>query len=125
MTDYTLRLTIVCPESLFPQGNTIAACVGESGEGNLRTFLRSTHEDTQGNRFAVIGFAAKANFLDRLGSPLQAPDFDAGNIPAAQAAVDAATILTQPVEDFEHSGNLVLCTFDPAEMMGLTRIIED
>lgn len=123
-TEYTLRLTVVCPEALFPQGNTIAACVGESGEGNLRTFLHPTHEDAQGNRYAVIEFAAKGNFMERIGSPLEAPDFDAGDIPSAQAVVNSATILTQPVEDFEYSGNLVLCTFDPVEMMGLTRIPE-
>lgn len=48
----TLRITIVCPESMIDDANQFALCVGNSA-ADAQTFQRAGWEDQDGRKYAM------------------------------------------------------------------------
>lgn len=69
MSEYTLRVTIACPETMIPQANQLALAVGQSANDN-QTFGEPQYADSFGNRYAVASTLATEGFPQVAQSPL-------------------------------------------------------
>ncbi|GAA6201050.1 hypothetical protein [Aquicoccus sp. SU-CL01552] len=93
MSDYTSRVTIICPEAMVADANQLALVLGESA-GDDRTFRAAGYEDAGGNRYAVASSLVKPVFFTAAGSPLTAPDHaPEADLAAASRAQSAVAIL--------------------------------
>ena len=72
-TAYAQKATIAAPLALIPDANQLALCLGESSADD-QTFITASHQDAQGNLYAVCSTVAKPIFAEMAGQPLQAPD---------------------------------------------------
>ena len=72
-TLYTQKATIAAPASHIPDANQLTLCLGESSADD-QTFTNASHQDAQGNLYAVCSTVAKPIFAELAGQPLQAPD---------------------------------------------------
>jgi len=71
-TDYTRRVTIVCPEAMMADANQLALFLGETCRDD-RTFTGASFEDAAGHRYAVSSTVATPNFESKAALPLVAP----------------------------------------------------
>ena len=72
MTDYTRRVTIVCPEAMTADANQLALVIGESAADD-KTFKAPTWQDASGNLYAVSSTVATSAFEGKATTPLEAP----------------------------------------------------
>jgi len=90
MTDYTRRVTIVCPEALIPDANQLALVIGESAADD-QTFGTPRYEDASGNLYAVSSTVATGAFEGKatttLEAPAHSPEADLTAAERAQAAL--------------------------------------
>lgn len=96
MTEYTLRVTIICPEAMMGDANALALVLGESA-GDDRTFRAAGYEDAMGNRYAVASSLVKPAFFTAAGSPLTVPDHAPGADLAAASRAQSAVVIFDPV----------------------------
>lgn len=68
----TLRITIVCPESMIDDANQFALCVGNS-TADVQTFQRAGWEDASGRKFALASLLSSDDFPELASSALRAP----------------------------------------------------
>jgi hypothetical protein len=72
MTDYTRRVTIVCPEAMTADANQLALVLGESPADD-QTFGTPRYEDASGNLYAVSSARVKEDFENDAATTLLAP----------------------------------------------------
>jgi len=72
MTDYTRRVTIVCPEAMTADANQLALVLGES-PADEQTFGAPRYEDALGNLYAVSSTVATDAFESKATTTLEAP----------------------------------------------------
>ena len=95
MSDYTLRVTIICPEAMMSDANQLALVLGESA-GDDRTFRTAGHEDAGGNLYAVASSLVKPAFFTAAGSPLAAPDHSPDADLTAATRAQSAVVIPDP-----------------------------
>lgn len=83
-----ITITIACPESMIPQANQLARCIGE-GPDDDKTFALALWQDAAGNRYAVASGPVSETFPETAASPLVAPSWgcDLALASVAQAAI--------------------------------------
>jgi len=90
MTDYTRRVTIVCPEAMTADANQFALVIGPSPADD-QTFKAATWEDASGNLYAVSSTVATDALEDKatttLEAPAHSPEADLTAARRAQAAL--------------------------------------
>lgn len=74
MTDWTLRITIIVPESLVDCANHLAACLGRS-PADQNSFDQCKYRDEHQNYYAVASTLARPQILTAVESP-QRPEWD-------------------------------------------------
>ena len=94
---YSHALSVICPESIFDAANTIAACIGEGGIHDLRSFTTVTLEGGYG----LVNTRCKDGLYGALLAgqlalpdtfPIEGTDRDMN---AAKAVLAGALILTE------------------------------
>lgn len=73
-TQYTRRVTTVCPEAMIADANQLALVIGESA-ADYQTFGTPRYEDASGNLYAVSSTVATGTFEGNATSQLEAPDY--------------------------------------------------
>lgn len=96
MTDFVMRVTIICPEADKDDANSYAAVLG-FGAGDLQTFRSPPgFEDTAGNKYHVASTLARATFPTSATSTLARPAWDVEpyqvNMTGAERAQDALVV---------------------------------
>jgi len=135
---YPHSLSVICPEPLFDAANTIAACIGEGGIHDLRSFTMATLEDAEGNRYGLVNTRCKEGLYGALvAGQLQLPDVfpiegEERDMPAAKQALAECAILIEldPEAPLDYiPGTMVvgagLDGWALVSAMGLTSIVED
>ena len=72
-TLYVQKATIAAPAAHIQDANQLALALGESAADD-QTFTTASHQDAQGNLYAVCSTVAKPVFAKLAGQRLQAPD---------------------------------------------------
>lgn len=94
MTQFPLRVTIVCPEALIPDANQLAMVYGY-GPADAQTFGAATWQDTAGNLYAVASTVARDTFPATASAAPVRPAWDADSMidmAAAKAAWGALVV---------------------------------
>ena len=90
MTDYTRRVTIICPEAMTADANQLALVLGESPADD-QTFGAPRYEDAPGNLYAVSSTVAtgalEGKATTTLEAPAHSPEADLTAAERAQAAL--------------------------------------
>ena len=105
MTDYPLRVTVVCPEALLPDARQMALVLGNSA-ADVATF-REGWVDADGNPYGVASFLARATFPTSAGSPFAAPDFAPDVDLEAAGRAQAALRIFDPESPFPASPSIL------------------
>lgn len=125
MSDYNHRMTLVVPELMIPQANQLALIVGESAD-DVNTFIQTSYQDKEGNKYAVCSTVIKPIVLSLLDTPLADSPLKAeeADLVLAQQALDKVVMYKQ---GDKVSTTSIMCAidFEPLtafEDMGLTII---
>lgn len=128
MSQYTHRMTLIVPESLMAQANQLALIAGESPD-DINTFAQTSHQDSNGNLYAVCSTVIKPIVLSLLNtplsdSPLQAEDAD---LTLAQQAMDKVVMYEQGVIATPDNIYIAIDTdpFEFFELVGLSAAESD
>ncbi len=128
-SQYTHRLTLAVPELLIPQANQLALAMGESA-ADVNTFTQASHEDADGNKYAVCSTVSKPIVLGALSAGLPDPlpsHAEGADITLAQAALDSIVQYSEGVTA-EPSRIVLGIDMTPLEMfssIGLTEIEQE
>lgn len=77
-----MRVTILCPEALIADANSLAAVLvsdASGGPGNLGTFGTPEWQDGEGNPYAAASALVGPNFLTAAAGTLERPTWDVDN----------------------------------------------
>ena len=102
MSGKTQFLTIIVPEAHLDITRHYACCVGESMY-EMNAFERLTHQDAQGNKYAIAMWRIKPKVIDMATSPLVRPEFDMLNEVDLTKAATAQTLVRFDFEDVPNS----------------------
>jgi hypothetical protein len=98
MTEWSMRVTIICPAAMRDDANDLAMVLG-SGPSDGATFGAAMWTDTSGNLYAVASTLARGAFPVAAASPLARPAWDAEpyqvNMTGAERA-QAALVIYDP-----------------------------
>ena len=90
MTEFTQRVSILCPKAMKDDANQLALVMGENSHDD-QTFEHVTHQDEDGNKYLISSTVVTGTFATRASSqlvaPAHAPDADLVAAGRAQAAL--------------------------------------
>ena len=83
-----ITVTIACPESMIPQANQLARCIG-NGPDDDKTFALALWQDAAGNRYALASGPVADTFPETAASLLVEPSWgcDLALASVAQAVI--------------------------------------
>lgn len=129
-TKYVYRMTARCPEALIDDANQLAGVIGECME-DVNTYGAARYEDEEGRLFSVVSFQATEGLFEKVGGPLQRPEYDTESeldLTAAGRAQARLVLVYPPTEEepdapeFTDDDLVVFVDFEPQEalqIMGL------
>lgn len=98
MTEFVMRVTIICPAAMRDDANDLAMVLG-SGPADGATFGAATWVDTSSNTYAVASTLARGTFPAAAGAALVRPAWDVApyqvNLTGAERA-QAALVIYDP-----------------------------
>lgn len=126
MTDFVLRVTIICPEQMRDDANNLAAVLGFSA-ADLNTFGAPDYQDAMGNLYSVASTLARATFPSNATSALVRPAWDASdeavtyavNMAGANRA-QRALVIYNPEAPVPANPSLLLAIVDDDPLVALS-----
>lgn len=124
-TRYVYRMTARCPEALISDANQLAGVIGECME-DVNTYGAARYEDTEGRLFSVASFQATEGLFEKVGGPLQRPEYDTEDeidLTAAGRAQARLVLIYPPTEEepdapeFGPDNLVVFIDYSPSEAL--------